>query len=326
MKYTIEGFNQRNAISLGLNCEDLILLRWFVDFKNTSDMKKKYIEKVNDMGYWVSYSYLIKELPILFSTNPIYSENYKKLSDKERFDIDKKYIKACKQKIKRMLNGNLSKVLLRDKSTERDREGKIKSDIYIHINPTVFKLLISDDITEVQKCTTATEVQKCTTATEVQKCTIDTSTNNTYSSTTQSKQKSKDFSSSEKNMNAQFIEKNTHLILSKFQANKVEKFDLKRLEKAIEIFKEKGGQYFSLLEKVYMDNKNFAPNVSCTPKTTQHAINQTYTKYNADELENMLLNNQKSKFDNSNRLTKKSINEKLANDNSSDQEDFEWDY
>ncbi|MCJ8341621.1 MAG: replication initiator protein A [Cetobacterium sp.] len=59
-------------------------------------------------------------------------------------------------------------------------------------------------------------------------------------------------------------------------------------------------------------------------KTTQHAINQTYKKYNADELENMLLNNQKSKFENT--LTKKSINKKLANDNSSDQEDFEWDY
>ena len=41
MKYTIEGFNQRNAIALGLNSEDLVLLRWFVDFKNTSDTKKK---------------------------------------------------------------------------------------------------------------------------------------------------------------------------------------------------------------------------------------------------------------------------------------------
>ena len=93
-------------------------------------------------------------------------------------------------------------------------------------------------------------------------------------------------------------------------------------------------QYTKSIEeynKKYIDKKqsnlnsnNKTKNIK--PRTTQHAINQTYKKYNADELENMLLNNQKSKFDNSNRLTKKSINEKLANDNSSDQEDFEWDY
>ena len=93
-------------------------------------------------------------------------------------------------------------------------------------------------------------------------------------------------------------------------------------------------QYTKSIEeynKKYIDKKqsnlnsnNKTKNIK--PRTTQHAINQTYKKYNADELENMLLNNQKSKFDNSNRLTKKSINEKLANDNSSDQEEFEWDY
>lgn len=93
-------------------------------------------------------------------------------------------------------------------------------------------------------------------------------------------------------------------------------------------------QYTKSIEeynKKYIDKKqsnlnsnNKTKNIK--PRTTQHAINQTYKKYNADELENMLLNNQKSKFDNVNRLTKKSINEKLANDNSSDQEEFEWDY
>lgn len=91
-------------------------------------------------------------------------------------------------------------------------------------------------------------------------------------------------------------------------------------------------QYTKSIEeynKKYIDKKqsnlnNKTKNIK--PRTTQHAINQTYKKYNADELENMLLNNQKSKFDKANRLTKKSINEKLANDNSSDQEDFEWDY
>ena len=91
-------------------------------------------------------------------------------------------------------------------------------------------------------------------------------------------------------------------------------------------------QYTKSIEeynKKYIDKKqsnlnsnNKTKNIKL--KTTQHTINQTYKKYNADELENMLLNNQKSKFENT--LTKKSINEKLANDNSSDHNEFEWDY
>ncbi|MDB8790391.1 hypothetical protein PN398_06640 [Romboutsia sp. 1001216sp1] len=269
MKYTIEGFNQRNAISMGLNSEDLVLLRWFVDFKNTNDMKKIYLNEVNDMGYWVSYSYLIQELPILFSLHPSQTlEDYNSLTAKEKMDLDKKYIKACKQKIKRMLSGNLSKVLLRNKSTERNSDGKVKSDIYIHLNPTVFKLLISDDITEVQKCTTATEVQKCTTVTEVQKCTIYPSTINTYPSTTTSKKKSKDFSSDNKNENIVLIESKTHLKLdSKYKINKVSKWDIERLTKAIGIFIEKEGQYFSLLEKIYKDDKNFVPKKDNQPNS-----------------------------------------------------------
>ncbi|SCJ45307.1 Uncharacterised protein [uncultured Clostridium sp.] len=294
MKYTIEGFNQRNAISIGLNSEDLVLLRWFVDFKNTNDMRKIYLNNVNDMGYWVSYSYLIQELPILFSLHPSQSlGNYNSLTAKEKIDIDKKYIKACKQKIKRMLSGNLSKVLLRNQSIERNNKGRVKSDIYIYINPTVFKLLISDDITEVQKCTTDTEVQKCTTDTEVQKCTIYPSTNNIYSYTTQSKQKSKDFSSSKKNKNVEFIEKNTHLILSKFQSNKVKNFDLNRLEKAIEIFKEREGQYFSLLEKIYKDSKNF---IKTTNKNKFHNFNQSIDNISEEELMKKIEISQNIKF------------------------------
>lgn len=93
-------------------------------------------------------------------------------------------------------------------------------------------------------------------------------------------------------------------------------------------------QYTKSIEeynKKYIDKKQSNLNSSNKTKniklrTTQHAINQTYNKYSADELENMLFNNQKSKFENVNTLTKKSINEKLANDSSSDHNNFEWDY
>ncbi len=316
MKYTIEGFNQRNAIALGLNVEDLVLLRWFVDFKNTSDMKKKYIKHANDMGYWISYSYLIQELPILFSSNPQYAiDNYNDLSDKEKIDLDKKYIKACKQKIKRILSGNLSKVLLRDKSVNRDDKGRVKSEIYVHINPVVFKLLISDDITAVQKCTTDTVVQKCTTDTVVQKCTIYPSTNVTYSSTTHNEQKSKDFSSSKKHENVNLIENNTHLLLdSKNKQNKVSKWNKDRLLKAIDVFKQKEGEYFSLLEKIYNDDKNFVDksnDSSSAPKlkTRFHNISQRYANYEPDELEKLLKESQQDKFTNTNNETNIDMNE-----------------
>ena len=295
MKYTIEGFNQRNAIALGLNSEDLVLLRWFVDFKNTSDMKKKYIKQVNDMGYWVSYNYLIQELPILFSVHPKFSNsNYNELTTKDKIDIDKKYIKACKQKIKRIMSGNLSKVLLRNKSTQRDNEGKVKSEIYVHINPTVFKALISDDITEVQKCTTDTVVQKCT---------IDSSTNSLYSSTTQKKQKSKDFSSSKTNKdheNINLIEQETHLVInSSNKIGKVITWKYDRLKKAIDIFKKENGKYFTLLEKIYRDDKNFAPegkgSKANKPLTRFHNITDRTKDYTPEELEKLLKENQSRK-------------------------------
>lgn len=294
MKYTIEGFSQRNALAMKLSLEDLLFLRWFIDFKEDGEMKGKYIADINDMGYWVSYKYVIKELPILFSQPPhISNSNYLNFSFEEKKKANKNWINACKKKLQRILSGNLSKVLNRDlhKENVKNEKGQsqINSYVYLSINKATYKFLIKDSY--------GLYVENKSTG---QKCPVYPSTNNIlYSSTTQSKQKSKDFSSSEKNINTRFIEKNTHLILSKFQASRVEKFDLKRLEKAIEIFKEKGGQYFSLLELIYKDNKNFIPKVSVTPKTTQHGINQTYKKYDEDELEKMLLENQNGKFEKS---------------------------
>ncbi|CEP45942.1 Uncharacterised protein [[Clostridium] sordellii] len=315
MKYTIEGFSQRNALAMKLSLEDLLFLRWFIDFKEDGEMKGKYIADINDMGYWVSYKYVIKELPILFSQPPhISNSNYLNFSFEEKKKANKNWINACKKKLQRILSGNLSKVLNRDlhKENVKNEKGQsqINSYVYLSINKATYKFLIKDSYglyvenkSTGQKCppvNKATTGQKCPPVTAGHFCPVYPSTNNIlYSSTTQSKQKSKDFSSSEKNTNARFIEKNTHLILSKFQASRVEKFDLKRLEKAIEIFKEKGGQYFSLLELIYKDNKNFIPKISVTPKTTQHGINQTYKKYDEDELEKMLLENQNGKFEKS---------------------------
>jgi len=66
-KYTIEGFSQADAVRLGLDATDIVLLRWFVDFAGTGEMEsvqQRAQGKVRTF-YWVSYPYVLECLPIL---------------------------------------------------------------------------------------------------------------------------------------------------------------------------------------------------------------------------------------------------------------------
>jgi len=63
MKYSIEGFSQSEAVNLGLNSEELIVLRWFVDFYATNRMIKTSIG--NEQYSWINYKSLLEDLPIL---------------------------------------------------------------------------------------------------------------------------------------------------------------------------------------------------------------------------------------------------------------------
>ena len=67
MKYTILGFSQRRAVELGLDLKHLMVLRWFVDFKDSGKMTTKMFE--DDKYYWVKYDGLIEALPILKTTS-----------------------------------------------------------------------------------------------------------------------------------------------------------------------------------------------------------------------------------------------------------------
>lgn len=86
------------------------------------------------------------------------------------------------------------------------------------------------------------------------------------------------------------IENNTHLKLSNNQFKKVSNWEIDRLRKAIAIFKEQQGQYFALLEKIYLDNGNFVPksNKSNTNNKVNPA-NFTQREYDYDKLEKQLL-------------------------------------
>lgn len=63
MKYTIHGFNQLVAINLGLDINDLLILRYFVDFKDSGSMIRERID--GEEYYWIKYEGIIKELPVL---------------------------------------------------------------------------------------------------------------------------------------------------------------------------------------------------------------------------------------------------------------------
>lgn len=63
MKYTIYGFSQRKAIEYDLTSDDLLVLRWIIDFSNTNKMKTIYED--NKVYYWINYATILEELPIL---------------------------------------------------------------------------------------------------------------------------------------------------------------------------------------------------------------------------------------------------------------------
>lgn len=103
------------------------------------------------------------------------------------------------------------------------------------------------------------------------------------------------------NTNKELIESKTHLLIeSTNKINKITSWDKNRLEKSIDIFIKKEGQYFSLLEKIYKDDKNFVPTrykqKEYTVKTRFHNIKDRTAEYTEEELEALLFENQKIKF------------------------------
>lgn len=63
MRYEVHGFKQVNALELGLNSDELLILRHFEDFANSGKMDSFY--ENGKMFYWVNYEAFLKNLPIL---------------------------------------------------------------------------------------------------------------------------------------------------------------------------------------------------------------------------------------------------------------------
>lgn len=81
MRYSVHGFSQSKAIEYGLNNDDLLLLRWFVDFTGTNRLNF-FIDK-EDIYYWIVYDKLLQDLPILnLSKDRIKRKHFDKLCEK----------------------------------------------------------------------------------------------------------------------------------------------------------------------------------------------------------------------------------------------------
>ncbi len=87
MKYTIEVFLQKAAVELRLDILDLIILRWFIDFKDSGNMRYQVfnVEKY----YWIFHKKLVQELPLLNIQKTAFYKNLKKMCDAK---VLKKYI------------------------------------------------------------------------------------------------------------------------------------------------------------------------------------------------------------------------------------------
>ena len=124
MRYQIFSLQQSALVEYGLNVEDALLLDWILNWKDGTGMKREFIEEVQDIGYWVDYETVVKELPILFKQP---TEN---MDEKEL----KKLLRNNKDKVGRMLNGRLSKVLSTYKLVYRGDKSQIGSKVFVVIN------------------------------------------------------------------------------------------------------------------------------------------------------------------------------------------------
>lgn len=62
LEYSIHGFSQEKAIELELDDRDLLILKWFVKFKDSDKMVSKIIS--DDKYYWIRYDGVKDDIPI----------------------------------------------------------------------------------------------------------------------------------------------------------------------------------------------------------------------------------------------------------------------
>ena len=141
MRYQIFSLQQSSLVELGLNVEEALLLDWILNWKDGTGMKREFIEEQQDIGYWVNYETVVKELPILFK------QPTEGMSEKDL----KKLMRNNKDKVGRMLKGNLSKVLTPHRTVYRGDKSKLGSMVFVVINREAIDVLKNREMNAVTK-------------------------------------------------------------------------------------------------------------------------------------------------------------------------------
>lgn len=114
MKHTILGFNQEKALELGFDVDDLLIIRWFVDFYSSSKMIKM---NVGCKTYaWVNYSRVIEDIPILNMKKDTLSRRMKKIC--ETGIMEHETLKQCGTFSLYKLTDKYDQLISTDKKTE----------------------------------------------------------------------------------------------------------------------------------------------------------------------------------------------------------------
>lgn len=84
MKYSIMGFDQKTLLDINeqghkIDVNDLLILRWLVDFSHTDKMAKLSIG--SNTYYWVSYQAVLNDLPLLQIGRRMLAVRLKKMVD-----------------------------------------------------------------------------------------------------------------------------------------------------------------------------------------------------------------------------------------------------
>lgn len=142
MKYAIHGFSQAFAITLKqtvtengkskqikIDCTDLLILRWFVDF--FPRMKKMYID--GEQYAFVTHGMIIKDLPLLDITKRACIERMQKLV---KFDILKYHLLKQGGTYSLYAFGNNYENLIINKTQELESGDVRSTDIGAYVQPT----------------------------------------------------------------------------------------------------------------------------------------------------------------------------------------------
>jgi len=79
MKLEIMGFSQQGLMNLGLDNNDALLLRWFIDYQGTQRMKAIPNPEDGKVYFWVNFKKLCEDLPIITGSDRYMARRFDRL-------------------------------------------------------------------------------------------------------------------------------------------------------------------------------------------------------------------------------------------------------